>query len=161
MIILNEFSSTEGPKLYRENIYAGAVMVRKPTPLASRKILFQLFDGETVDLLYDSPNYNVSTIDSGVGMDKIFIGHTVNITPALEKHCFPFELTDKDVRKIYKLFLHPNSDFLKCEDAFSPLSKYHYEMLRKLSRLSKQPNIFEIDENPNKFKKKVKTYTFK
>ena len=165
MIILNEFSSLEGPKLYRENIYAGAVMIKISPIWTARKILFQTTHDEygtySNDLLYDSPNYLVSTNVFGYGMDKIFIGRTVNLTPVLETLGFPFELTDNDIRRIYKLFLHSKSDFLKYEDASSPLSKRDYKVLRKLSILEKQPSEFEKQEYPNKFKTKVKTYTFK
>lgn len=165
MMVLYDYTGPEKQKLYRRNIYVGAVIIRTSSIWTARKILFQttysIEKAYNVDLLYDSPNYLVSTNVFGYGMDKIFIGRTVNLTPALETLGFPFELTDNDIRRIYKLFLHSKSDFLKYEDASSPLSKRDYKVLRKLSILEKQPSEFEKQEYPNKFKTKVKTYTFK
>lgn len=181
MIILSdiEYGWSEGDKLIiktyslkRENIYAGAIVSRGAAAVyTERKILFAKQPAVsknanyeyTEDLLYESPSYEITQNINKLNFGEYAIYDVVKLGALLEHLGFNEILNERDIAKIYRLCLNPNSILFKQNYEHLPINFDEYALLEKLSSLSKKPSIYEVEKykKTDSFKKKVKTYTFK
>ena len=144
-------------KLVRDNIYAGCVVTqnKKGKEIPCRKILFALNEDGTVnDLLYDSPNYKIESDD------KFTVKHIVKLEALLKYLKYNEFLYDYQIYKIYRKTLYKNQKIFKNNPANLPLTLKEYATLDMISFLNKKPTIQEKKE-VEKFKTKIKTYTFR
>lgn len=177
MIILNDIEfdrdgqkTIVNQKLYRENIYAGAVVSKNgPYIVPERKILFTKrhynaggSQYEYVeDLLYDTPNYRFPKTLDDIKNGEFCVDCIVKLETLLEKFGFKDTIVYSDIRKIYNLCLNPNSELFNKEYESLPIEWIDYLLLDRIAQYKKQPSKYEKNEYPDKFKTKVKTYTFR
>ena len=170
--LLTEYSGSiiiDG-KLCRKNIYAGAVVSKNgPYIIPERKILltkrYELLNDYKLeyfeDLLYDTPNYRASNNLDDIKTNEFCIDCVIGLDSLLKEFGFDEHLTHSDIRKIYNMCLHPNSELFTKEHKTLPINWIDYLLLDRIAQYKKQPSNYEKNEYPNRFKTKVKTYTFK
>lgn len=168
MIFLSDHSTMKvcAHKIDKNNIYAGKVITLKPFMQTQRKILFTKdSDGFTQDLLFDSPVYPLFSELKNKNKwtrYKGIINAEINLERLLEHYGFDDINSNKDIRKIYNLFLNPNSEFFFENHSHLPITNLEYESLKKLAELDKKPSQREKTANSNySFKSKVKTYSLR
>lgn len=177
------------PSLQRDNIYAGLVVqyskiyptmyfeghriyIEKAKQLGMeisnnvfnyRKILFSRNEDNTSnDLLYNSPNYTIFD-ENEKNNYNLHINKVVHLGSLLKEHNFSNYLDDKDIKKIYKMFLMKNNKFLQQEHLYLPISFEDFENLKTISQISREPseNILNKFDKDITFKPKVKIFTKK
>jgi len=162
IILLNEIESgwDENSKrisICRDNIYAGCVMkYKKGNSKPCRKILFyKNHDNTITDFLYDSPNYNI-----GITGERFYISDIVKLDKLLKFYNYSDFFDISNIRYIFNDFISKNAVFFKDDHHNLPLTFDEYATLEMLSQMRKRPVRSEKKEI-EKFKTKIKTYTFK
>lgn len=165
MIVLQEFVDwvDHDEKTYvtqRNNLYAGLVMKnngKNKNPWICRKILFSMNEDGTVnDLLYDTPNYPTKGTDDA----KFYVDVIVKLEKLLNYYEDPEYLDEDYIGQIAQFFLSKNSSFKKEDARNLPISLKEYRNIEIISKFSKKPTRAEKKE-VERFKAKVKTYTFR
>ena len=113
-------------------------------------------DGTINDLLYDSPNY----LTKNDGKNKFYVANIVKLEKLLQHYQISEHLYNKDIRYICNFFISKNALFFLDDHNNLPISVHEYENLEQISVLKKKPQKVEKKE-VEKFKKKIKTYTFR
>lgn len=125
--------------------------------LLYRKILFSINNnGLADDMLYTSPNYYITGIDSEIkNNSKLIIDKYVKLENLLLYFNFPEQLKERDVLKLYKLFLkddkflYKNCELFgmsKCEAGWCTNGKEHPLALDDLGNLS---SISHLSKKPH------------
>lgn len=169
MLNINEsFFKQDKPIIVdRENFYLGAV-INNGTQSLERKIVCQKQDSKTVDILFDSPNYEIE------GLSKYSVVDLVSLDKLLDKLEYPKGLQVRDIKFIYYFILsstrilYQNADLFgatRLERGYKGLTYYGknichngeipFEEFVKLERNLKLPI------NPTKEEKKSSDKTFK